>query len=547
MNSKINFMLLLITALLSYFCFTPKVIEENPMSIIPKPNKIKISNGEFLISNSTKIVVADNLPEVKKTANYLISKMKMLGYVPKVKSERESKNIILLQKVEDKKYGNEGYKLSVNENKIVITGDYAGLFYGVQTLLQLLPPEVYGNKKNNGNTWEIPFVEITDAPKFKWRGMHLDVGRHFFPVKDIKKYLDFLAMHKMNVFHWHLTEDQGWRIEIKKYPKLTQIGAFRKETIIGHPSKNTSQKFDGKRYGGFYTQDEIKDVVNYAADRFITVVPEIEMPGHSVAALAAYPELSCTGGPFEVRTSWGISKDIYCAGKEKTFHFLEDVLTEVLKLFPSEYIHIGGDEAPKDRWKNCSECQARIKEEKLKDVHELQSYFIQRIEKFLNSQGRKIIGWDEILEGGLAPNATVMSWRGNTGGIAAAKEQHNVVMTPTAFCYFDYYQIQNTKNEPLAIGGYLPLKKVYSFNPVPPEIKSEEEKYIIGGQGNVWTEYMPDFKQVEYMALPRMSAMAEVLWTESSNKNYNDFKERLIKQYKRFDAMEANYFNKPTN
>ncbi|MBU1114925.1 MAG: family 20 glycosylhydrolase, partial [Bacteroidetes bacterium] len=319
--------------------------------------------------------------------------------------------------------------------------------------------------------------------------------------------------------------------------------AYRNETIVGHHG-NIPQKFDGIKYGGFYTQDEIKEVVKYASDRFITVVPEIEMPGHSVASLAAYPELSCTGGPFEVRTSWGISDDIFCAGNEKTFEFLENVLSEVVKLFPSKLIHIGGDEAPKLRWENCPNCQKTIVDKKLSDEHELQSYFIQRIEKFLNSKGKEIIGWDEILEGGLAPNAAVMSWRGNEGGIAAAKQKHKVVMSPTSHCYFDYYQTQDTENEPLSIGGFLPLEKVYSLNPVPTELTGDEAKYIIGAQANVWTEYMQTFEQVEYMVFPRISAIAEVVWTNIKNKDYNNFLERMKLQNKRFDAMNINYFGK---
>jgi len=387
----------------------------------------------------------------------------------------------------------------------------------------------------------VPFVDIEDVPRFAWRGMHLDVGRHMFPIDFIKKYIDYLAFHKLNVFHWHLTEDQGWRIEIKKYPKLTEISAFRNETIVGHHSTNP-QKFDGQKYGGFYTQEEIKEVVKYANERFITVVPEIEMPGHAIAALAAYPELSCTGGPFDVRTSWGISDDIFCAGNENTFEFLKIVLSEVVELFPSKFIHIGGDEAPKARWHECLKCKKRIADENLADEHELQSYFIQRIEKYLNSKGKEIIGWDEILEGGLAPNAAVMSWRGNSGGIEAAKQKHNVVMAPTTRCYFDYYQTEYKDNEPLSIGGFLPLEKVYSFNPIPSELTKEEAKFIIGAQANVWTEYMPNPKQVEYMAFPRMSALAEVVWTNNENKNFNDFLSRMGFQYKRFDAMKINYF-----
>ncbi len=328
--------------------------------------------------------------------------------------------------------------------------------------------EVENQKVIEGLSLSVPACIIEDEPRFVYRGMHLDVGRHMFPVATIKRYIDMLALHKMNTFHWHLTEDQGWRIEIKKYPKLTEIGAFRNETVVGHAGR-PPLVFDGKRYGGFYTQDEVRDVVAYAKSKFITVIPEIEMPGHAMAALASYPELSCTGGPFEVNTKWGVMDDVFCAGKEETFTFLQDVLTEVIDLFPGTYIHVGGDECPKARWEKCPLCQKRIKDEGLKDEHELQSYFIQRIEKFLSSKGRKLIGWDEILEGGLAPEATVMSWRGTKGGIAAAKQKHDVIMTPSSHVYLDYYQCEPA-GQPLAIGGYLPLEKVYSFNPMPEEL-----------------------------------------------------------------------------
>lgn len=517
------------------------------VGIIPKPNKLTLAEGNFVINRNTTIILTDSTEKSINIAKYLNSSLEnVVGYKLQILSEKSDiKNAIVLNYLNDKKLGKEGYRLLVNNNGISISGSYAGEFYGIQSLLQLLPAEIFGKKLVENIKLALPFVEIEDIPRFEWRGMHLDVCRHFFSVEFIKKYIDYLAMHKMNTFHWHLTEDQGWRIEIEKYPKLSEVSAYREETIVGHHSKNP-QKFDGKRYGGIYTKDEIREVVKYASDRFITVVPEIELPGHSVAALTAYPELSCTNGSFEVRTSWGISNDIYCAGNEKTFKFLEGVLSEVVELFPSKYIHIGGDEAPKDRWKECEKCQARIKKEGLHDEHELQSYFITRMEKFLNSKGKQIIGWDEILEGGLAPNAAVMSWRGNSGGIKAAKSKHKVVMSPTTHCYFDYYQTENTESEPLAIGGFLPLEKVYSFNPIPQELTEEEGKYIIGAQGNVWTEYMPTSDQVEYMAFPRISALAEVVWTEDSNKNYNDFNSRMIKHYKRLDAIGTNYFGKET-
>jgi len=514
------------------------------VSIIPKPNKITISDDNFVINRNTKIILDNSTTNNLITANYLNDILeKVAGYKLKISTNNNNENSIILKYSDDSKYGKEGYTLDVTESGVEILGSSAGQFYGIQSLLQLLPTEIFGNRIIENIELAIPFVNIEDSPRFEWRGMHLDVCRHFFSVDFIKKYIDYLAMHKMNTFHWHLTEDQGWRIEIKKYPKLSEVSAYRNETIIGHHNTDP-QKFDGTKYGGIYTQDEIREVVKYASDRFITVVPEIELPGHSVAALTAYPELSCTGGPFEVRTSWGISDDIYCAGNELTFEFLENVLSEVVDLFPSKYIHIGGDEAPKHRWKECDKCQTRIEQEGLSDEHELQSYFITRMEKFLNSKGKQIIGWDEILEGGLAPNAAVMSWRGNEGGIAAAKSKHKVVMSPNTNCYFDHYQTENRDDEPLAIGGFLPLEKVYSFNPVPPELTAEEGKYIIGAQGNVWTEYIPTSDHVEYMAFPRLSALAEVVWTNESNKNFSNFKSRMIKHYKRLDAVGTNYFGK---
>ncbi len=370
--------------------------------------------------------------------------------------------------------------------------------------------------------------------------MHLDVGRHFFSVDFIKKYIDMMSMLKMNTFHWHLTEDQGWRIEIKKYPKLNEIAAFRKETLIGHYSDQPHQ-FDGKKYGGYYTQEQIKDIVAYAAKRQIDVIPEIEMPGHSVAAISAYPELGCTGKQIDVATKWGVFDDIYCT-KESTFNFLEDVLDEVMALFPSKYIHIGGDEAPKTNWKSCPNCQKLIKKENLKDEHGLQSYFITRMEKYINAKGKQIIGWDEILEGGLAPNATVMSWRGINGAVTAAKQHHDVILTPGSHCYFDHYQSTN-ENEPVAIGGFLPLEKVYSFNPIPEELTAEESKYVLGAQGNVWTEYMQTEDKVEYMLFPRIVALSEVVWAKPENKNYESFKSRLIQYQKRLDLLDVNYAN----
>lgn len=419
------------------------------------------------------------------------------------------------------------YELNINKKGIEIYGSEKGIFYAIQTLRQLI-------FQSNG---KLQCQTIIDSPAFDWRGMHLDVSRHFFDVAFIKKYIDMLALHKMNTFHWHLTDDQGWRIEIKKYPKLTEIGSKRKETIV---EKNFDPyKGDGKPYGGFYTQEQIKEIVAYAKERYITVVPEIEMPGHAVAALGAYPQFSCRQQPLETLTKWGVSDDVFCS-KDSTFEFIFDILDEVLELFPSKYIHIGGDEAPKTRWKECKHCQANIKKHNLKDEHELQSYFIGRVDSFLNSKGRKTIGWDEILEGGLAENAAVMSWRGEKGCIEAASQKHNVVMSPGSHCYFDHYQ-GDKKTEPLAIGGHTTLKKVYSYNPIPKDLDKKYHDYILGAQGNVWTEYMETPEHVMYMALPRLCALSEVLWSGANQNTYEDFASRLIPHFDMLDSLGYNY------
>jgi len=513
------------------------------VNLIPEPLELIVNSGSFTIGENTVIIVDTDNPKVKEVANYFVEQFnRASGYSIRILVSSEKSNvknsIIFTDKNLDASLGDEGYKLISDEDEIILTGTLHGLFYGVQTLFQLLPVESYNSKTTANINWKIPSVEILDKPRFKWRGMHLDVGRHIFPVPFIKKYIDYIAMHKMNTFHWHLTEDQGWRIEIKKYPKLTEIGAWRKGTSLAFVNK--SGEIDEIRYGGFYTQDEIREVVKYAEERFVTVVPEIELPGHSVAALTAYPEYSCTGGPFEVRTMWGISDDIYCAGNDSVFTFLENILTEVLELFPSKYIHIGGDEAPKVRWEICPKCQLRIKQEGLKDEHGLQNYFITRIEKFLNSKGRKIIGWDEILEGGLAPNASVMSWRGIEGGISAAKQKHDVVMSPSSHCYFNEFQ-GKLNEKPRAMGGLLPLEKVYEYEPIPEELNEEEQKYIIGVQANVWTEYMTTSKRVEYMSLPRMCAIAEVAWSPKEKRNLPNFLNRMSTHYGRLDELEVNY------
>lgn len=498
-------------------------------NIIPKPLFQQLNNGVFELNEATSL---ETIQEFGDVAQFLKSYVKEQFHL-KISSKKSDTKILFTKDNSIK--NEEGYLLKIDINKIEIRANSSkGAFYAVQSLIQLLPIE------NKSTSISIQCLEIQDAPQFAYRGMHLDVARHFFSVDFIKKQLDLMALLKINTFHWHLTEDQGWRIEIKKYPKLQEIAAFRNETLIGHYADEPHQ-FDGKKYGGFYSQKEIKDIVRYASERQITVIPEIEMPGHSQAAIAAYPELGCTGNQLEVATKWGVFEDIYCT-KESTFQFLEDVIDEVVTLFPGKYIHIGGDEAPKSRWKNCAHCQNVIKKEGLKNEHELQSYFIKRMEKYINSKGKQIIGWDEILEGGLAPNATVMSWRGNEGAIEAAKQQHDVILTPNSHCYFDYYQSDN-ENEPLAIGGFLPLEKVYDFNPIPEELTKEEAKFVLGAQGNVWTEYMSTPEKVEYMVFPRVIALAEVVWSAKEHKNYDDFIRRLEFFNKRLDAKNVQYAN----
>lgn len=500
-----------------------------PVSIVPKP--VHVTAGDDSVQWDESVLIVAKSDDEKQVAGLLKEYLENDKLKVTVAESGEDEDKITLSTSRTDSLGDEGYHLAVNEDGINITANSgAGLFYGVTSLLQIID--------TNGS---VPFVEVTDYPRFPYRGLHLDVGRHMFPPAFIKKYIDLLARHKMNRFHWHLTEDQGWRIEIKKYPRLQEVASFRKETVVGHSSRNRKEeKYDGKPYGGFYTQDEIRDIVRYAAQRHVTIVPEIEMPGHAQAALAAYPNLGCTGGPYQVATTWGVFPDVFCAGKEDPFIFLQNVLDEVMALFPGEYIHIGGDECPKVRWEKCPYCQKRIKTEHLKDEHELQSYFIHRMEKYINSKGRKIIGWDEILEGGLAPNATVMSWRGEEGGIAAAKQNHDVIMTPSKWCYLDHYQ-DTTGKEPLAIGGYLPVSQVYSYEPVPPQLSGDEAKHILGAQGNVWTEYMATPDYVEYMVYPRASAMAEVVWSPKKSRDYDDFVQRMAHHLKYLDRLHVNY------
>jgi hexosaminidase len=520
--------------------------------VIPKPAELTMQVGKFVIDGSTSISAAEGL---KQEAAFLAESIQQLTQVsPSVTDQKASITLALNNQIENE----EGYTLEVTPDQINISGKNAkGVFYGIQSLVQLINLPEEGSSITDVT---VPAVTIKDQPRFIYRGMHLDVARHFFDVDFVKKYIDMIAMHKMNTFHWHLTEDQGWRIEIKKYPELTKVGAYRNGTITGHYPGETN---DNERYGGFYTQDDIREVLAYAQKRHVEVIPEIELPGHSQAAIASYPYLSCfpeeptevpnglmseaskeqqkNGQPKVVQESWGVYNDVYCAGKEETFAFLEGVLDEVTALFPSKYIHIGGDECPKKNWERCPNCQKRIKEEGLADEHELQSYFVTRMEKYLNSKGKQIIGWDEILEGGLAPNATVMSWRGVKGGIEAAKQDHNVIMTPNSNCYFDHYQSKNTDNEPLAIGGFLPVEKVYSYEPVPEELSADQQHYILGAQGNLWSEYIKTEEYMEYMALPRATALSEVVWSQKEDKDFEDFKSRLTHMRKLYEVKGYNY------
>ena len=522
-----NYLLFLIISL--FFSCEQETIQLKEIGIIPKPLFQEINKGVFVLDENIRFISDTELNEVSDYLKLYIEENYQVSFTP----QKESKKIVFTSN--DSISNEEGYELKIEENSILIASKNSkGAFYAVQSLLQLMPI------KSNGLAIAIPCLELQDEPQFKYRGMHLDVGRHFFSVDFIKKYIDLIARLKMNTFHWHLTEDQGWRIEIKKYPKLQEIAAFRNETLVGHYNDQPHQ-FDEKKYGGFYSQEQIKEVVAYANIRQVTIIPEIEMPGHSQAAIAAYPSLGCTGEQVEVATKWGVFDEVYCP-KESTFKFLEDVIDEVVALFPGKYIHIGGDEAPKTNWKKCAHCQKLIKKEGLKDEHGLQSYFIARMEKYINTKGKQIIGWDEILEGGLAPNATVMSWRGTSGAIQAAKEGHDVILTPGSHCYFDHYQSDN-ENEPLAIGGFLPLEKVFHFNPIPEELSDQEASYVLGAQGNVWTEYMQTEKQVEYMVFPRVVALSEVVWSSPENKNYTDFINRLEQYQKRLDLLDVNYAN----
>ncbi len=516
------------------------------IEIIPQPVHLVKDAGSFRFDKNTKIYINKEDEILRKTAGFLQESIyRATGIKPGIEvvnDFKEKSNYVAFELLADSSFKKEGYKLLVDKDKILVqAGDFAGLFYGLQTIFQLFPSEFFAQNKLKLPV-EIPSVHIKDYPRFQYRGMHLDVSRHFFPKEFIKKYIDLIAFHKMNTFHWHLVDDQGWRIEIKKYPKLTETGAWRVDrNNVSWREREPAKLGEKATYGGFYTQDDIREIVQYAKDRNITVIPEIEMPAHVLSAIASYPELSCTSDSISVPTG-GIYpvNALYCAGKESTFEFLENVLSEVMELFPSKYIHIGGDEANKEPWEKCSYCQKRIKTEGLKNTEELQSYFIRRIEKFLNSKGRELIGWDEILEGGLAPEATVMSWRGISGGIAAAKQGHDAIMTPGGYCYFDHYQ-GDPKVEPEAIGGYTTLKKTYSYEPIPDELNAQEAKHILGAQANLWTEFILTPEHAEYMAVPRMAALAEVVWSPKEKRNWDDFNKRMQRQFQRYDNWGINY------
>lgn len=519
-------------------------VREADYDIIPRPREVTLMRQPaFLLEPNTIISYEKRNHELARCAQFLVQYIKeTTGLSLKTRAGKMKPGEIHLS-LSEPVYGRnnpERYEITASQENILISGaTAAGVFYGVQTLRKSLP---VGLNLTWGGSISFPAAHIVDEPRFSYRGAMLDVSRHFFTTDEVKRYIDILALHNINRFHWHLTDDQGWRVEIKKYPRLIEVGSQRDETVIGH----NSGRYDGTPYGGYYTQDQIRDIVDYAAQRFITIIPEIDLPGHQQAALAAYPELGCTGGPYKVWTMWGVSDDVICAGNEKAMKFLEDVLGEIMDLFPSEYIHIGGDECPKTRWKKCPKCQQRIKDEQIKGDNKhsaedyLQSYVMARMERYVESHGRHIIGWDEILDGHLAPNATVMSWRGIEGGVEAARQRHNVIMTPNGYMYFNYYQSTDTEHEPIAIGGYIPLDMVYNYEPTQ-RFPAEDKRYVLGVQANLWTEYITSMEGVEYMLLPRMAALSEIQWTQPEQKNYADFLRRMEHQFNVYDVMGLRY------
>lgn len=533
--------LICLLLLVNFQCSPLKAGTSNSYNIIPMPVHLEKLTEHFELNKNTKVILDANefgsLQTVKQFTLLVGSHFGLNIQIQNIDTTSIGSNSIVFMK-DNTIQNKEGYELIIRNTHVLIKANgRQGFFYAIQTIAQLLPTKTYASKPPL-ETINISGCIIKDYPLFSYRGMHLDVSRHFFSIEFIKRYIDLMALYKFNTFHWHLTDDQGWRIEIKKYPKLTSVGSVRKETTTFVSRDKDSVVIQGP-YGGYYTQEQIKEVVQYAQVKNITIIPEIEMPGHSLAALAAYPEYSCNGGNIEVGTRWGVFSDVYCP-YDTTFIFLQDVLTEVMQLFPSTYIHIGGDECPKEAWKKSEFCQNLMKQENLKDEMELQSYFIKRIEKFLNANNRKLIGWDEILEGGLSPNATVMSWRGINGGIEAARQGHDVVMTPGSHCYFDHYQYLRD-NEPYAIGGFTSVEKVYNYNPIPSELESSFQKHILGAQCNVWTEYIDTTTHIEYMVYPRACALSEVLWSAPETKNYEHFLTRLSANFMMLDAFGVNY------
>lgn len=506
---------------------------------MPVPLKISRERGTFALRSSTRILVQ---PATKKVGEYLAERLRQAtGYSFEIRTQEHPEmrsGSIVLELWGG--MGEEHYTMQMRPNSILIrAAGTAGVFYGAQTLLQLFPPQIFGSSPSQGIRWVAPCVNIEDEPRFPWRGALLDVARHFFNKQEVKRFIDELALHKINVLQLHLTDDQGWRVEIKTHPKLTEMGAWRKSIGFNlNPNSSTAYGPDG-RYGGFYSQEDIRELVAYAQSRQVTILPEIEMPGHASAALTAYPNLSCSGGPYSTDMSAGVFPGVFCASNEDTYKFIDEVLTEIAAMFPGKYIHIGGDEVTKENWHNCPKCQALMQREGLKNEHELQSYFIRRIEKIVNAKGRSLIGWSEIREGGLAQNATVMDWIG--GAVEAASAGHKVIMSPTSHCYLDYYQSRNRTNEPPAIGGFIPLKTVYSFEPIPSGLDPKYQDLILGAQGNIWTEYISNLKHVEYMTFPRLCALAEATWSAPKFRDWDDFVQRLETHSRRLEAAGINY------
>lgn len=539
---RISFNLMGVLCILFSTCFyacSEKRTLNSDYEIIPKPLDVNCKgDASFLLKDGVAVIYPENNRKMQDNAEFLVDYVERQTGVKLTSHAGMPVDGAICLTLDLSDDNAEAYKLIVNDKRVCISGaSEAGVFYGIQTLRKSLPVA----QDINVN---LSAVEIYDKPRFAYRGAMLDVARHFYTVDEVKTFIDMLALHNINRFHWHLTDDQGWRIEIKKYPKLMSVASERKETVVG---RWYSGIYDGKSYGGYYTQDELRDVIDYAAKRHITIIPEVDLPGHMQAALTAYPELGCTGGPYEVRTIWGVSQDVLCVGNDFTLQFVKDVLSEVADIFPSEYIHIGGDECPKVRWEKCPKCQERIKSLGLKSdakhtkEQRLQSYMIQEAAKYLKEKGKRIIGWTEILEGGLVPDATLMSWIGESGGIEAAHQHHDVIMTPNTYLYFDYYQSKKVEDEPLAIGGYLPIEKTYNYEPMPKVLTKEEQQYIKGVQANLWTEYIPVFSQVQYMVLPRLGAVAEVQWTDPSKKDYKDFLRRVPHLVAVYDCYGWNY------